>query len=75
MAVAAARAAPQIPRNNHPLSNDIGRPEVRLISRKQEQDPDGNYEYFYELDNGQKVGMTIGHAMTSQTCLERAHVS
>ena len=44
--VAAAAAAPQ----------GQDQPQVNILSQTFEQDEQGNYQYAYELDNGQKVG-------------------
>ena len=43
--VAAACAAPQTG----------GQPEVRVVSETFDNDDAGNYEFSYELDNGQRV--------------------
>ena len=45
--VAAAVAAPQ------------NQQEVNIISQTFEQDEQGNYNWAYELDNGQKVGVKV----------------
>ena len=52
--VAAAVAAPQ------------DQQEVNIISQSFEQDEQGNYQYAYELDNGQKVGVLL-HYVTGDT--------
>ena len=52
--VAAAVAAPQ------------DQQEVNIISQSFEQDEQGNYQYAYELDNGQKVGVLL-HYVTGDS--------
>ena len=51
-----------------------GQPAVRILSQKYEQDPAGNYEYFYEQDNGQRVRIMVGQHnsqlnVTSNACI------
>ena len=45
--MAAAAAAPQ------------DQPLVQILSQSFDQDEQGNYQYAYELDNGQKVGVIL----------------
>ncbi|XP_037078853.1 cuticle protein CP14.6-like [Pollicipes pollicipes] len=52
--VAAAAAAPQQFLQNNRLVS-VGQPEVRILSQRFDTDQEGNYEYAYEQDNGQKM--------------------
>ncbi|XP_037083701.1 larval cuticle protein 65Ag1-like [Pollicipes pollicipes] len=52
--LAVAAAAPQGFQQNFPGSQ----PQVRIVSQRFEQDPQGNYEYGYDQDNGQIVSET-----------------
>ena len=56
--VAAAGAAPQFGRPQIVVDQGFvsrGQPEVRIVSQTSDQDEVGNYQFSYELDNGQKV--------------------
>ncbi|XP_037074436.1 putative mediator of RNA polymerase II transcription subunit 12 [Pollicipes pollicipes] len=57
--VAAAAAAPQFKDFNQDFNSQqfisSGQPKVRILSQRFEQDQNGNYEYGYEQDNGQRV--------------------
>ncbi|XP_037074669.1 cuticle protein CP14.6-like [Pollicipes pollicipes] len=53
--VASAAAAPQ---SSDFISQSFiinGQPKIRTLNQKFDQDLSGNYEYAYELDNGQRV--------------------
>ncbi|KAF0313130.1 Larval cuticle protein 65Ag2 [Amphibalanus amphitrite] len=54
MMAAVAAAAPQFELGDQQQLIS-SQPSIRIISQKYEQDPVGNYEYFYEQDDGQRV--------------------
>ena len=55
--VAAAAAAPQ----------GQDQPQVNILSQTFDQDEQGNYQYAYELDNGQKVYCTSSENIVKMT--------
>ena len=55
MVASVAAAAPQFKLEDQQQYISGQQPAIRIVSQKQEQDQFGNYEYFYEQDDGQRV--------------------